>query len=348
MNAVTASRRIRSAPPSPADPLETLPSHWRASLEAARSALAATGRCGRHIGLPPEELARRSRELSAERDQVAVALDALSREEHVRFRRSLDAPRATNRSLGLPRTTRACLFDLDGVLTGSARVHAAAWRDTFDRFLRERSEQTGHRFPALYFDLHRDYYGLIHGKPRLEGVRAFLESRGIRLPDGSPDDRAGAHTVHGIARKKQALFERRLAHEPVAVLRGASNYLETAREAGLERAVLSPSANTRAILERAGLAHLIQLCIDGRVIEHEGIDWKPAPDAVLLASRLLGVTPDQVAVFETLPAGVAAARAAEAGFVVGVDRHGARALRDAGADVVVADLAELLDPAYAD
>jgi HAD superfamily hydrolase (TIGR01509 family) len=133
----------------------------------------------------------------------------------------------------------------------------------------------------------------------------------------------------------------------MTVLGGAMCYVEAAREAGLARAVISPSANTRAILERAGLAHLIQLCIDGRVIEHENLEWKPAPDALLLACQRLQIEPDDVAVFETLPAGVAAARAAGAGFVVGVDRHGAEALRRAGADVVVADLSELLDPSFA-
>ena len=344
------SPRARSDLPAPlpAASLETLPARWRASFDAATAALAAAGRCGPLSGLPAAELADRARALSAERGEVANLLDSIAREEHVRFRRSLTDLPATNRALGLPRGTRACLFDLDGVLTGSAAVHAAAWRDTLDRFIRERVEEAGYRFAIPYFDLVTDYYGLIHGRPRLVGVRAFLESRGIRLADGRADDAAGLHTVHGLANRKQALFERRLAHEPMAVLRGANCYLEIAREARLERAVLSPSANTRAILERAGLAHLVQICVDGRVVEQESLEWKPAPDPVLFACRRLQVSPDQVATFETLPAGVTAARAAGIGFVVGVDRHGVTALRDAGADVVVADLAELLDPAYAE
>ena len=335
------------APPPPAVSLETLPSRWRSSFDAAASALAAAGDCGALSGLPAAELTLRSRALAVERSGVAQLLDTVAHDEHIEFRRSLTAPPATSRALGLPPGTRACLFDLDGVLTGSAPVHAAAWRETLDRFVRERVEETGHRFSAPYFDLGRDYYGLIHGKPRLDGVRAFLESRGISLPEGSPSDAPGLHTVHGLANAKQARFARRLAREPMAVLRGASCYLESAREARIERAALSPSQSTRTILERAGLAHLIQVCVDGRVVDHENLEWKPAPDAVLFACRQLQVKAEQVVAFETLPAGVAAARAAGVGFVVGVDRHGAQTLRDAGADVVVADLGELLDPAIA-
>jgi HAD superfamily hydrolase (TIGR01509 family) len=134
----------------------------------------------------------------------------------------------------------------------------------------------------------------------------------------------------------------------MTVLEGAAAYLETAREAGLPRAVISASANSGAILERAGLAHLVQVCVDGRVAEHEGLEWKPAPDVLLFACRQLHVSPEDAAVFETLPTGVAAARTAGMGFVVGIDRHGATTLRDAGADVVVPDLGDLLDPAFRD
>jgi beta-phosphoglucomutase-like phosphatase (HAD superfamily) len=343
------SRRRRPRPVArpPAVSLETLPSRWRASLDAAATALTAVGHCDALSSLPTAELARRAKVLASERSDVARLLDDVAREEHVHFRRPLTAPSATSRALGLPRGIRACIFDLDGVLTGSAPVHAAAWRDTFDRFLRERVEETGHRFTVRYFDLAGDYYGLIHGQPRLDGVRAFLESRGIRLPEGGRNDRPGAHTVHGLANQKQALFARRLARDPMTALRGASSYLEVAREARLGRVVVSPSANTRAILERAGLAHLVQHLVDGGVIEAEDLEWKPAPDAVLFACRQLDVRPEHVAVFETLPAGVRAARAAGVGFVVGVDRHGPRALHDAGADVVVADRAELVEPALA-
>jgi beta-phosphoglucomutase-like phosphatase (HAD superfamily) len=333
-----------SATATPTAHLETLPSRWRGSFDAANSALAAAGRYSG--GFSAGEIARRSHDLAVERDAVSRLLDAVAHEEHIRFRRPLSAPRATTRALGLPAGTRACLFDLDGVLTGSAPVHAAAWRDTLDRLIRERAEETGHRFEARYFDLARDYYGLIHGKPRLAGIHAFLDSRAIHLPEGQPSDAPGVRTVHGLANRKQAIFRRHLDREPMAVLEGAAAYLETAREADLACAVISASANTRAILERGGLGHLIQACVDGQCVEHEGLEWKPAPDAVLFACRLLHMSPDEVVVFDTLPDGVAAARTARAGYVVGVDRHGSQTLRDAGADLVVPDLGDLLDPAY--
>lgn len=328
--------------------LETLPTRWRNSFDAAGAALAAAGRCEYGGSLPRGELAARSHELAVEHDAVSRLLDAIAREEHIRFRRPLSAPPATTRALGLPAGTRACLFDLDGVLTGSAPVHAAAWRDTLDRLIRERAEETGHRFEARYFDLTKDYYGLIHGKPRLAGIHAFLDSRAIHLPEGAPDDRPGVRTVHGLANRKGVLFRRHLDLEPMAVLEGAAAYLESACEAGLDRAVISASANTPAILQRAGLAHLVQVCVDGRVVEHESLEWKPAPDVLLFACRRLQVDPDEVAVFETLPAGVAAARTAGAGFIVGVDRHGVQTLHDAGADIVVPDLGDLLDPVFRD
>jgi HAD superfamily hydrolase (TIGR01509 family) len=341
--------RRRSGPSAVSPPpieLESLPTRWRTSFDAATAALAAASRCGRNSSLPAAEVTQRVRELATERDAVSKVLESIAREEHVQFRRSLSAPTATNRALGLPAAIRACLFDLDGVLTGSAQVHAAAWRATFDRLMRERAEDTAHRFDVRYFDLAKDYYRLIHGKPRLEGIRAFLDSRGIDLPSGNPDDAPGVSTVHALANHKNAIFQRRLVQAPMEVLEGAVSYLETAREAGLARAVISPSVNTRAILERAGLAHLIQVCVDGRVAERESMEWKPAPDALLLACRELRVRPQDAATFETLPAGVAAARAAGTGFVVGLDRHGAHNLSSAGADIVVPDLGDLLEPGF--
>jgi beta-phosphoglucomutase-like phosphatase (HAD superfamily) len=347
----SARSRPRSRPGRLFEPppvaLETLPIRWRSSFDAAALALAAAGRCGEGSGLPRDEIGWRSRRLAAERDAVSELLDVIAREEHVHYRRPLSAPPATNRALGLPPSVRACLFDLDGVLTGSARVHAVAWREALDGLMRERLEEARHRFPVRFFDLEKDYYGLIHGRPRLDGIRAFLDSRGIDLPEGNAADPPGFNSVHALAARKNAIFQRRLSHEPMTVLAGATSYLEVAREAGLARAVISPSANTRAILDRAGLVHLVQVCIDGRVIEQENLEWKPAPDALLLACGQLEVRPHDAAAFETLSAGVAAARAAGAGFVVGVDRHGSRTLREAGADAVVADLSELLDPRFA-
>ena len=322
--------------------LDRVTADWRRSLDAASGALSAADRIG---GLLPGELAAHWRGVATERSAVTALLDAIARETHVAIRHPLSAPRATNRMLGLPVAVRACLFDLDGVLTGSAQVHAAAWRDTLDSFVAQRSEATGERFSVPFFDLHRDYDRLIHGRPRLDGVRAFLASRGIVLPEGHIGDRPGSHSVHGLANRKNELFRRRLAHEPMATLRGAGRYLDAAGEAGLARAVVSPSSNSRAILERAELGRFVDLCVDGRTMAEENLAPKPAPDVLVLACERLGLDPEQAAAFETLPAGVQAARAAGIGFVVGVDRHGGETLTRAGADAVVADLAELLDPA---
>lgn len=318
---------------------------WRTSLDTTLDALAAARTCGHSLGFPPGELEARIHDVQAERQQVAALLDGIAHDAHVTVRHPLSAPRAAPRMLGLPNGILACLFDLDGVLTGSAQVHAAAWRDTLDAFVHERIDRSGGRVEIPFFDLRRDYYGLIHGKPRLEGIHAFLASRGIALPEGEPSDAPGTHTVHGLANRKNAAFQRRLAREPLAVLRGASRYLEAAHEAGLERVVISPSRNTAAILERAGLARLVPLCIDGRAMEEESLDRKPAPDTLLFACERIGVPPAAAAVFETLPDGVRAAKAAGIGFVVGLDRHGRDVLLEAGADVAVADLADLLDPA---
>jgi beta-phosphoglucomutase-like phosphatase (HAD superfamily) len=328
--------------------LSSVAIHWRACLDAEESALAAAARCGRSVGFPSGELGVRTGRLAEERREVATLLDALARQEHVTISHPLSAPRATARMLGLPVGTRACVFDLDGVLTASADVHAAAWRETLDTFLRHRVDRADQRFAVPYFDLRRDYDALIHGKPRLEGIHAFLASRGITLPEGEPGDVPGSETVHGLANRKNELFKRRLARHPLVVLRGSNRYLEAAAEARLGRAVVSPSSNARGILERSGLTHLVQECIDGRVMTQEGMARKPAPDTLTGACRRLGVPPAQVAAFETLPAGVEAARNAGVGFVVGIDRHGGEELRRRGADLVVADLAELLDPALGD
>ena len=327
--------------------LSSVAIHWRACLDAEESAIAAAARLG-SVGFAPAEVGLRTSQLAAERREVSTLLDALARQEHVTISHPLTAPRATVRMLGLPVGTQACVFDLDGVLTASADVHAAAWRETLDTFVRHRADRAGQRYSVPYFDLHRDYDALIHGKPRLEGIHAFLASRGITLPEGSPTDAPGLETVQGIANRKNELFRRRLARHPLVVLRGSNRYLEAAGEARLGRAVVSPSENTRAILERSGLAHLVRECIDGRVMKREGMAGKPAPDTVLAACRRLGVAPVHVAAFETLPAGVEAARNAGVGFVVGIDRHGGEELRRRGADVVVADLAQLLDPALGD
>jgi beta-phosphoglucomutase family hydrolase len=239
--------------------------------------------------------------------------------------------------LGLPDGVTALLFDLDGVLTKTATVHAAAWKQMFDELLADRDGQAP-------FDADRDYTEYVDGKPRLDGVRSFLQSRGISLPEGSPDDPPGAPTVHGLAARKNDLVGAVLERDGVEVYDGSVRYVRAARDAGLRRAVVSSSANTEAVLRAAGIADLFDARVDGTVAEREHLRGKPAPDTFLAGARALGATPEHAVVFEDALAGVEAGRAGAFGFVVGVDRHGAPdALRAHGADRVVGDLAELLD-----
>jgi len=243
---------------------------------------------------------------------------------------------------GLPPTIRACLFDLDGVLTRTASVHARAWKDMFDAFLRDRAERT--REPFVAFDAGRDYDRYVDGMPRLEGTRSFLASRGIALPDGGPDDPPGTATVHGLSNQKNELVLRLLAAGGVAVFDGSVRYVRAVRAAGMRTAVVSSSANTAEVLDAAGLADLFDARIDGVVARERALRGKPAPDTFLAGAADLGVTAAESAVFEDALAGVAAGRAGWFGFVVGVDRVGhADELRAQGADVVVGDLAELME-----
>jgi beta-phosphoglucomutase family hydrolase len=240
--------------------------------------------------------------------------------------------------LGLPQSIEACLFDLDGVLTPTAKVHAAAWKQMFDEFLRGRGERP--------FDELRDYDEYVDGRPRLDGVRAFLASRGIELPEGDPEDTPGTETVAGLGNRKNEIVLRMFRASGVEAYPGSVRYVEAARDAGLRRAVVSSSANTVEILASAGISDLFDSVVDGNVRRREGLQGKPAPDTFLFAARGLGLEAAQAAVFEDALAGVAAGRAGRFGLVVGVDRIGqAEALREHGADVVVTDLEELLDRA---
>ncbi|MFL5911829.1 MAG: beta-phosphoglucomutase family hydrolase [Gaiellaceae bacterium] len=244
--------------------------------------------------------------------------------------------------LGLPDEVIACLFDLDGVLTNTAAVHNGAWTEMFDTYLRERADRTGEEFVA--FDPRVDYPEYVDGKPRADGVRDFLASRGIHLPEGTDDDPPDAETVHGLANRKNDALLRRIDEDGVEVFEGSRRYLEAARDAGLRRAVVSSSANTRQVLEVTGLVDLVEGWIDGITIGVEGLKGKPAPETFLAGARCVGVEPAQAAVFEDALAGVEAGRGGQFGFVVGVDRIGhVDALREHGADIVVRDLAELLD-----
>jgi beta-phosphoglucomutase family hydrolase len=246
--------------------------------------------------------------------------------------------------LGLPDTIRACLFDLDGVLTQTAKVHAAAWQEMFDDFLRERAARTGDSFVA--FDPARDYDTYVDGLPRYDGVRSFLASRGIELPLGDPSDSPAAETVIGLGNRKNEIVLALIRSGGVETYPGSVRYVQAARAAGLRCAVVSSSANCREILAAAGMTDLFDELVDGVVREREGLKGKPAPDTFLFAARALGVTADSAAVFEDALAGVTAGRGGHFGFVVGVDRVGqADALRAHGANIVVRDLEELLDAA---
>jgi beta-phosphoglucomutase family hydrolase len=242
----------------------------------------------------------------------------------------------------LPAGITACLFDLDGVLTRTAEVHAAAWKEMFDAFLAEEARQR--REPFRPFEIATDYVQYVDGKLRLDGVRSFLASRGIVLPEGTPDDPPEAQTVNGLGTRKNALVLDLIQRGGVGVYAGSVRFVEAVRDAGLRRAVVSASRNCQAVLESAGIADLFEVRIDGVVAAARGLPGKPAPETFLAAAADLGVPPAQCAVFEDAVAGVAAGRAGAFGWVVGVDRVGqADALRQSGADRVVSDLSELLE-----
>ncbi|MEU0369045.1 beta-phosphoglucomutase family hydrolase [Streptomyces sp. NPDC006283] len=243
--------------------------------------------------------------------------------------------------LGLPDHVRACLFDLDGVLTRTATVHAAAWKEMFDDFLRRRAERDG--TPFVPFDEVRDYDEYVDGRPRADGVRTFLASRSVELPEGTPDDPPDAETVYGLGTRKNDLVLRLIHEQGVQPYEGSVTFVRAVRDAGLRRAVVSSSANCHDVLVAAGIADLFEERIDGIVAAEQHLRGKPSPDTYLAAARALGVEPGAAAVFEDALAGVESGRAGRFGLVVGVDRAGqADALRRHGADTVVGDLAELL------
>jgi beta-phosphoglucomutase family hydrolase len=244
--------------------------------------------------------------------------------------------------LGLPNAIRACLFDLDGVLTQTAKVHAVAWKEMFDAFLRRRAAQTGESFEP--FDPVADYDEYVDGKPRYDGVRSFLTARGIALPEGTPDDPPDAVTIHGLGNRKNELVLAMIERQGVEVYEGSVRYVRAVRDAGLGRAVVTSSANADEVLAAAGIDDLFEVRIDGVVAAREHLEGKPAPDTFIAAARALEVARDRAAVFEDALAGVAAGRAGRFGLVVGVDRAGqADELLKHGADVVVSDLSELLE-----
>jgi HAD superfamily hydrolase (TIGR01509 family) len=319
------------APPS----IDDLVGSWWTALQAGEGAVHAAGRY-----LTGEEVSRRSQQLRDEQRDAMRVLAELARDGHSESRllRLLGAPALRRSMIGLPEHVTACVFELDGVLTTSAAVHAAAWAETFDPFLLGRAEH--HRRPFVPFLRDHDYDEHLAGAPRLDGVRAFLASRGISLPEGSDSDPPGTATVRGLANRKNEALQQHLERGGVDAFAGARSYLVAAGMLHVRRAVVSASANTETMLERAGLDDLVDELVDGRVIEAEHLRPRPAPDSLLLACRRLGATPHQTAAFETTPAGVAAARAADVGLAVAVGHEPVVA---AEADLVVNDLAELLD-----
>jgi beta-phosphoglucomutase-like phosphatase (HAD superfamily) len=330
---------ISAEPPSHIREYYGLTAGWRAALDAARRALQAGDRA-----LRPAELHALRSQLAGEVDPTERLLRALAKdwELHDGFVRLTVSPWSARRLLGLPAQVNACVFNLEGVLIGSAAVHAAAWAETFDELLSDRVERTGGRFAP--FNPPIDYPAHLHARPRLEGVRAFLASRGIRLPEGTANDPPGAETVQGLARRKNEALLRRLDRHGIAAFVGARRYLELAHDAGLHCAVVSASANTATILELAGLADLVEERIDGNTIRAEHLRVEPEPDTLLAACRKLGVAPERTAAFETTPAGVNAARRAGFDLVIGVDDGEAiTALRAEGADAVIGGVAELLE-----
>jgi beta-phosphoglucomutase family hydrolase len=249
-------------------------------------------------------------------------------------------PHTATRSgkLALPDGITACLFDLDGVLTETATVHDAAWKQMFDAYLREH-DGPGYR----PFDPGDDYDRYVDGRPRADGVRTFLASRGIELPEGSPDDPPERDTVNGLGNRKNVIVLERIRKDGVKAFAGSVRFVKAARAAGLRTAVVSSSANCRDVLVSAGIEDLFEVRIDGLVARQRKLPGKPHPDTFLAAAEELGVSAAASAVFEDALAGMEAGRAGKFGYVIGVDRVGqAAALRRHGADTVVKDLAELL------
>ena len=282
---------------------DLLRTEWKSAFDAAEAALRAAER-----DLPGAEWRRKAAELQAEREPVAHLLRTLAHDqrEHAHFLHRVLSRDEALKLLGLPAGVTAFVFRLDDVLVSSADVHAPAWAETFDEFLGGRVEHT-HDWIAP-FDGRADYRAHIRNRPRLEGVRAFLASRGIRLPEGEPGDPPYAETVHGLANRKMVALLRRLENRTLVPLPGARRYLELARDAGIAVAVVSSSAHTYLILERAGLAGLVDRVVDASANP-------PERDLLLGACHRLGVEPQHAAVFEDTEAGVAATRDAGFAFV---------------------------------
>ena len=325
--------------------LDELRSEWREALLSARAALRAEAGV-----LEPDELEWHERHLHGEYKAAAQKLRRFALDEGLPPELAEPfLPRGlARRALGVPPTVRSCVFELDDVLVGSAALHRDAWTYTLNELVESRSDTTYGRLAAP-FDPRTDYPMHIAGRPRLEGVRAFLASRGIRLPEGRSDDPPGTETVYGLANRKNERLGLLLAQRGVDRFDGVRHYLELAHDAGLSCAVVSASAHTGEMLVESGLIDLVDGSVDAETIAAEHLRNRPAPDRLLAACRKLRVDPTRAAAFETTETGVSAARAAGFAFVVAVDPSGdpdrLRQLRHAGADVAVRGLADLLERA---
>jgi beta-phosphoglucomutase-like phosphatase (HAD superfamily) len=324
--------------------LDVLRSRWRAALRAADAALRAAERY-----LQGPELAGHRARLSEEYNPTVRLLRELAHDEgaSLHYAQPFVPPAEARRLLGLPPAVTACVFDIEDVLVGSASLHAEAWTRTFHDFLADVDAHAHGEHPeVLPFDPRVDYPEHLHGRPRVEGVHAFLASRGIRLPDGRPDDAPGAPTVHGLANRKAEIMADLLDRRGVAAYAGSQRYLELAQDAGIRCATVSASAHSEAILEQTGLARLIDARIDADEVLGEGLRGRPAPDRLLAACGRLGVAPEHAAAFDAGDDGIKAGRAGGFLVVVAIDRseEGAQraALHAEGADRVVTGLADLI------
>ena len=312
-----------------------LASHWQRALDAGEFALRAAVDT-----LPASYVSRRRRELTQERQETATLLKDVARARGVRPLPWLSPGPVTKQMLGLTTSNQACLFDLDGVLTDSALLHAAAWAQILDELLLRLSASAGWHF--IPFDREVDYRTYIDGRSRLEGIHSFLESRGIRLPEGRIDDPPDADTAQGLAKRKGEALARGLLQRGVTTRPGAHRYLDAAGRAGLGRAVISASASTLPMLELAGLARLVEACMDADVIHRENIRTAPSPELLLAACRHLEVRPQDAVTFTHSASGVVAGLAAGM-TVVGVGQgSAAELLCDYGAQRVIPSLSTLL------
>jgi beta-phosphoglucomutase-like phosphatase (HAD superfamily) len=322
-----------------ADELDELSAQWRLALDAAQAVVqAAAGK------LHPVSFSGRESLLKAERTATAHLLEGLARDFQVNaWRSDLEIPAWNlSRLLGLPPGVQACVFDVEDVLTGSPSLQVAAWGETWAALSAEWDGRTAAHFAP--FDPRLDYYAHLHARPRLEGVRDFLASRGITLAEGEPDDAPGCETVYGLANLKQRSLLRRIDAGGLSAFGGSRRYLQLARDAGFHCAAVSASANTQSILEHAGLAALLESTVDGTAMLRQELRRSPAPDTLLAACRQLDIEPELAAAFMSTADGVTAGRAAGFALVAGIGEAPLqRSLTARGADLVATSLRELLD-----